>query len=168
MKKQKLNLGCGEDYRKEWINLDNDKNLRVDVFHDITQILPFKDNTFDEVLCSHVLEHIGDTFKLIAEIRRVCKNDAKVIFHIPHWSNFTAYGTMFHKHYYSHLIYREFYGYKIKKISFNCYRRNKNPVLIALKPIINFLNNINLTFTELLLCRFLPVAEVIMEFEVVK
>ena len=27
----KLNLGCGEDYRKGWINLDSRDNIRKDI-----------------------------------------------------------------------------------------------------------------------------------------
>jgi SAM-dependent methyltransferase len=35
--------------------------------------LPFKDKEFDYVICSHVLEHVPDPFKLKAEIERVGK-----------------------------------------------------------------------------------------------
>ena len=35
------------------------------------QFLPFADNTFDYVICSHVLEHVEDPRQLIAELMRV-------------------------------------------------------------------------------------------------
>lgn len=35
--------------------------------------LPFKDNYFDNVVCTHTLEHVLDINKAISELRRVCK-----------------------------------------------------------------------------------------------
>jgi len=37
------------------------------------QYLPFSDNAFDYVICSHVLEHVEDPHLLIAELMRVAK-----------------------------------------------------------------------------------------------
>lgn len=76
----KLNVGCGPDYKDGWINLDMG-NCRCDVSHDIEITpWPFEDDHFDEVLMQHVLEHINrDNFiTVIREMYRVCKNDAVV------------------------------------------------------------------------------------------
>ena len=48
------------DKRKIFINAD-------------VENLPFKDKSFDFVFCSHLLEHVGDLDKAIAEITRVGK-----------------------------------------------------------------------------------------------
>lgn len=37
------------------------------------QFLPFVDQTFDYVICSHVLEHVEDPVQLIAELERVAR-----------------------------------------------------------------------------------------------
>ncbi len=41
---------------------------------DITEI-PFEDGTFDLIVCNHVLEHIPDEKKAVAELSRVLKRD---------------------------------------------------------------------------------------------
>lgn len=49
---------------------------------DITN-LKFSDNSFDVVLCYHVLEHVGDDQKAISEIFRVLKSDGWAILQSP-------------------------------------------------------------------------------------
>ena len=43
--------------------------------------LPFDDNSFDTVICTHVLEHILDIRQAVAELRRVSRN--KIIIVVP-------------------------------------------------------------------------------------
>ena len=45
--------------------------------------LPFKDNSFDIILCNHVLEHIPNDRKAISELYRVLKPSGWGIFQIP-------------------------------------------------------------------------------------
>ncbi len=54
----------------------------VDVKADILK-LPFNDNSFDIVLCNHVLEHIEDDAKAMSELYRVLKLGGIGIFQIP-------------------------------------------------------------------------------------
>jgi SAM-dependent methyltransferase len=54
----------------------------VDVAADITA-LPFGDGSFDFVLCSHVLEHIPDDRKAMAENFRILKRGGQAIFMVP-------------------------------------------------------------------------------------
>ena len=54
----------------------------VDVKADILN-LPFKDNSFDVVLCNHVLEHIEDDKKAMQELYRVLKPNGFGIFQVP-------------------------------------------------------------------------------------
>ncbi|QLH78981.1 methyltransferase domain-containing protein [Halosimplex rubrum] len=46
-------------------------------------LLSFKDNSFDFVLCSQVLEHIKDTEGIVKEISRVLKPKGEAIFNFP-------------------------------------------------------------------------------------
>ncbi len=45
--------------------------------------LPFKDQTYDVVLCNHVLEHIPDDTKALREIYRILKPNGWAILQIP-------------------------------------------------------------------------------------
>ena len=54
----------------------------ADVKADICQ-LPFADNSYDVILCNHVLEHIPDDTKAMQELYRVLKPNGWGIFQIP-------------------------------------------------------------------------------------
>ncbi|MBO0331615.1 class I SAM-dependent methyltransferase [[Muricauda] lutisoli] len=54
----------------------------ADVKADICK-LPFQDNTFDVILCNHVLEHIPNDTKAMQELYRVMKPGGWGIFQIP-------------------------------------------------------------------------------------
>jgi SAM-dependent methyltransferase len=57
------------------------KHIQLMDIHEI----PFPDNTFDLVICNHVLEHVDDDQKAMQEIKRVLKNGGKAILQVP-WS----------------------------------------------------------------------------------
>lgn len=49
---------------------------------DITDI-QFPDDSFDVILCSHVLEHVGDDLKAMRELRRILKPGGWAILQVP-------------------------------------------------------------------------------------
>tara|TARA_Y100000590_G_C15634374_1_gene982391 strand:+ start:53 stop:613 length:561 start_codon:yes stop_codon:yes gene_type:complete len=85
----KLNLGCGSKILKDFVNLDKFEYYKPDIVHDLEKFpYPFEDNSVDEILLSHVLEHIGqdpETFNLIIkELYRICKNSSLIDIRVPH------------------------------------------------------------------------------------
>lgn len=52
-----LNLGCGSHYHKDWVNVDIRSSSPDVLSHDLTQKLPFEDNSVNVVYHSHLLEH---------------------------------------------------------------------------------------------------------------
>ena len=84
----KLNIGCGGKYKEGWVNLEYDKELKADLYFDLNDIydgknLPFEDNTFDEIVMIHVLEHLPHPLPILKEIYRVCKTDGKILIEVP-------------------------------------------------------------------------------------
>lgn len=53
-----LNLGCGAHYHSHWTNIDMVSTGEDVIGHDLTQGIPFPDNSFEVVYHSHVLEHL--------------------------------------------------------------------------------------------------------------
>jgi SAM-dependent methyltransferase len=74
----KLNLGCGYDKKKGFINVDIAHEVDPDICINIEGGLPFKDNTFSYIYSSHCLEHIQPHKwqYVLKEIMRVAKNGA--------------------------------------------------------------------------------------------
>ena len=52
--------------------------VKMDIHH-----MPFAGNTFDAVLCNHVLEHVQDDIQAMREIKRVLKPGGWAILQIP-------------------------------------------------------------------------------------
>lgn len=67
----RLNLGCGTDIRRGFVNLDHCDLPGVDVVHDLQKLpLPFEDSSFELIICRDILEHL-DYIPLLEEIHRI-------------------------------------------------------------------------------------------------
>ncbi|MBI3180826.1 MAG: methyltransferase domain-containing protein [Myxococcales bacterium] len=70
-----LNLGCGEVYHPDWVNLDLHPAGPGVLRHDLSRPLPFGDREFDAVYSSHTLEHLSSeaAHRLMSELVRVLR-----------------------------------------------------------------------------------------------
>ncbi|MBI2240491.1 MAG: FkbM family methyltransferase [Magnetospirillum gryphiswaldense] len=71
----RLNIGCGEHFHADWVNLDIAPSAPSVIRHDVSEALPLADGSCRMVYHSHVLEHLprhqaGD---FLAECRRVLR-----------------------------------------------------------------------------------------------
>ena len=83
----KLNLGCGLDKKKGYVNCDVSSDVNPDKVVDLEKKLPFKSNSVDEIIASHVLEHIVNFVPLMHEFHRVCKKGVKIKIAVPFYAS---------------------------------------------------------------------------------
>lgn len=79
-----LDIGCGESAKKGDIGLDLRKTSWVDVVAD-ARMLPFKDECFDHVYSSHLIEHFGyqEVGNVLTEWIRVLKRNGLIEIRCP-------------------------------------------------------------------------------------
>ncbi len=79
----RLNLGCGGDYIKGFVNVDLYSDV-ADEKYDISK-LPYADNSIDEIRAYHVIEHFDylHAFDVLKEWHRVLKANASIRIETP-------------------------------------------------------------------------------------
>lgn len=110
-----LDVGCGagyamrkakEEFGCQCFGIDPDPGAHgvgrydpnspsgLDIVQGFAESLPYADNEFDVVYCSHVLEHVNDEKKSLEEIKRVLKPGGTLIIGMPTaamaWINFLS------------------------------------------------------------------------------
>lgn len=85
----KINLGCGSRKLPGWINADRSPACNPDQVVDLETIpWPWPADAAEEILLSHVLEHLGgrpDAYlRIIQELYRICRDGAKIVVVVPH------------------------------------------------------------------------------------
>jgi ubiquinone/menaquinone biosynthesis C-methylase UbiE len=86
--KKILDVGCGANKFPGAIGLDSNPRTAADVIHDLADIpYPFPDNEFEEIIASHVVEHVPDVMSFITEIYRITKNGGRIKILTPHYTN---------------------------------------------------------------------------------
>jgi predicted SAM-dependent methyltransferase len=80
-----VNLGCGNKYHKDWINIDFVSNSECVLQHNLLDGIPLGDNEVDVVYHSHVLEHFSKKggFQFIEECYRVMNKNAIIRIAVP-------------------------------------------------------------------------------------
>lgn len=87
--KSVLHFAPEQCFLKRFQNLKNGNYTTTDLESPIADVkadicnLPFEDNSYDIILCNHVLEHIPDDTKAMQELYRVMKPGGYGIFQIP-------------------------------------------------------------------------------------
>ena len=94
MPERKLDVGSGDGHNEGWETIDKSDAFHPDHVHDLTDIpWPFEDATFDELKCSHILEHIDRSLliSVMNEMHRITKPGGRLQIEspvAPHWKAF--------------------------------------------------------------------------------
>ncbi len=84
-----LHFAPEQAFHKRFKNLKNLEYVTTDLNSPLASVkadicnLPFKDNSFDVILCNHVLEHIPDDTKAMQELYRILRPNGWGVFQIP-------------------------------------------------------------------------------------
>ncbi len=62
------------------LNIPMSKAIQIDPY---TNSIPLPNDSYDIIICSHVIEHVPDEKKLLSEIRRLVSEKGTVYFNIP-------------------------------------------------------------------------------------
>jgi len=170
---KKLNIGCGKDIKKGYINLDCIKLPGVDVVHDLKKHpLPFKDNYFDEIYASHVLEHVENWTETMNELYRILKNKGLLIVRVPFFPGMYSTADPTHKNFFTYLT----FDYFEPEHTFNYYfsakfRIKKKKIIFSWNKFLNFPSifiNAFPIFYSRYLSFILPSNELYVEMEAIK
>ena len=167
----KINLGCGDDYKEGYVNVDiDDKNIygvptKVDTIHDLNVYpYPFPNSNFKEIFSKGLLGHIKDLDRHMKELKRISADGCIVIIQVPYFlSYYSASELAYHRF---SLRSKELFwiikrnGFELKKtrfiISYNGFLR-----------FLNYLANIN-DFTQNVVERFPMIIPNAVQWEFIK
>jgi SAM-dependent methyltransferase len=84
---KKLNLGCGQFKKEGFVNLDISPLSEADVIHNLEDFpYPFETNSFTLIEAEHLLEHLSNPFRVMAELNRLLKPGGSLRILVPHFS----------------------------------------------------------------------------------
>jgi ubiquinone/menaquinone biosynthesis C-methylase UbiE len=89
--KKALDVGCREGTQSmllekkgyEVVSIDIEKNYKKCSIVDANKKLPFKNDSFDLIWCSEVIEHLNNPQKVVKEFNRVIKPGGEIILTTP-------------------------------------------------------------------------------------
>jgi hypothetical protein len=178
----KLHLGCGLNKLKGYVNLDSSRKVSPDKVWNLEKTpLPFKDNSFDEVLAEHVLEHLTNFVELMHDLRRICKKKAIIKIKVPFYTSCEAFTDPTHRRFFTPFTFDYFNAnskigkfshevgcsgemFKIKKVKIN--------FSVGRSRILNRIFNPIINLNQRAYCKFfsglIPASELEFELEVLK
>jgi SAM-dependent methyltransferase len=106
-----LDVGCGNRKAAGAVGIDRIKDSQADIVWDLdTFPWPLESDSFDRIVCSHVLEHLENVVAVMEELHRIGRSGAEVAIELPHFSDPGAFCDPTHRHYFSYFSFDYFTG----------------------------------------------------------
>ena len=113
-----LDVGCGINKYPGSIGVDVNPNTRADVVCNLDHFpYPFRDDAFDHLRATHVIEHVSDVVKTMEEFHRLVRHGGTVYIATPHYTDFSSFCDPTHRWHLNTFSFRYFgdnnagYGY---------------------------------------------------------
>lgn len=79
----RVDLGCRDSRPDGYLGIDKIPGPKVDKVADLESGIPLPDASASEVRANHVLEHLSDKERIMAEVHRVLKPGGRFVFEVP-------------------------------------------------------------------------------------
>jgi SAM-dependent methyltransferase len=165
-----LNLGSGNHYEPGKVNVDYFAD-QVDVRHDLnSRPYPFETDSFDEIQCLNIIEHLGDVIAVMEELHRIGRPGCQVTIRVPHFRSACLYEDITHRHGFAWNTMdvlcgnEKVYG-RYTDVRYRMLNRYYTPYKI--KPLYDLLSKVP-ALTDHLLSKYIPMASIVYVMEVVK
>lgn len=87
-----LDIACGQNKAPGFFGIDIAKAEAVDMVYDLEKFpWPIPDNSVDQAVCSHYIEHTKDIIKFMNEVWRILKPGATIIIRAPYYNSIRAW-----------------------------------------------------------------------------
>lgn len=97
-----LELGCGRKRTPGAIGVDINPRVKPDVLWDLNKTpYPFQQDSFHEIICSHVLEHLDNIVKVMEELHRIGTAGCVIRVNAPYFTSINAYMDPTHRHFFT-------------------------------------------------------------------
>lgn len=88
----RLDIACGQNKTPNFFGVDIVKAKGVDLVYDLEKFpWPFPDNSVDEAVCSHYVEHTKDIIKFMDEVHRILVPGGKIMIRAPYYNSMRAW-----------------------------------------------------------------------------
>jgi predicted SAM-dependent methyltransferase len=108
-KLNKLNLGCGIDFKEGYDNSDLYAYFEDVIIQDLNEpYWRFPLKHYDEILCQDIIEHLDDIPQVMKNLYLISKPNAVIKIRVPHFLYANAYVDPTHKHFFSWRYFHSF------------------------------------------------------------
>lgn len=175
MCRKRLNLGCGRNVKKGWVNLDSVALPGVDVVHDVEKLpLPFGDEEFDEIRCDNILEHI-EYIPVLRDLYRILKPGGCLKIRVPHFTSRNNYVDPTHKKRFSvstfeffvensgNDYYFDFHFSKIRYHKIKFLKTGFHWLNRLVEPLVNLNGTVQVLYETTCLSRLIPANDIVVD-----
>ncbi|MFL5731874.1 MAG: class I SAM-dependent methyltransferase [Chloroflexia bacterium] len=169
-------MGSGHRKIKGAVTLDINPRCQPDVVWDLNVFpYPFPDNTFDAIVCEHVIEHLEDVIGVMEQLHRIARPGGRAWIRVPYYTSLNFNTDPTHRHAFSSrtfdylcldtdLVRYDYSTVRFRKLTARMDCRPPTPFNRLLMRLINH----NLLFYEEHLAYIIPGQELLFVLEVVK